>query len=56
MVKCNCAMEVFKKVQTEQMSLDEFMQWYQSVKTKSYSEGYKEASEIAYHAGSGGEF
>ena len=43
--------EVFELVSKGKMSIDEFVEWYQSVRISEYSYGYKEASAIAYMSG-----
>ena len=49
-------LDAFRLVQGGLWDNDRFMEWYQSVKTCAYSQGYKEASENAYRNGGGGEF
>lgn len=48
--------DVFRLVAGGVWDLDRFMEWYLKERDKAYSKGYSEASEVAYHNGSGGEF
>lgn len=52
MAKDKSPVDIFYLVSKQEMDIEEFMTWYHSIRTKAYSEGYKEASDNAYRGGS----